>query len=272
MEYVNDKLHHNWKRTRCRLHTHWKNKEGETNPGLARSKVSSSCRSLLDWNHLCDYWELETTQNYSHKMTINRGKQVIASKGGSRSIANHVFQMTNRETQMLPSPLEVYYKLHFNAKKQEWQNDDARIQYENIICHKEEAVAKLVSEGTTITTTMYHELENEAIQSVCAKEKTKKSAWKIGVGPVLRKKDFWMTSEAESSRPPSNENETFLNKFASLEKKVEEYEKRDERYEKLLMFMSSKFPDFESVISDPVSSGEIGTDEQLNDDERSIDI
>ncbi|KAK1434293.1 hypothetical protein QVD17_00029 [Tagetes erecta] len=224
-----------------------------------------------DWDHLCDYWELESTMNYSRKMAINRGKQVIASRGGSRSIANHVFQMTDRETQMLPSPLEVYHKLHFNAKKQEWQNDDARIQYDNIIRHKEEAVAKLVSEGTTITTTMHHELENDAIQSVCAKEKTIKSAWKVGVGPVLRKKDFWMTSEAESSRPPSNENETLRNKVASLEKKSEEYEKKEERYEKLLMFMSSKFPDFESVISEPVSSGEVGMDEQLYEDNRSID-
>ncbi|KAK1414053.1 hypothetical protein QVD17_29791 [Tagetes erecta] len=271
MAYVNDKLQCHWKRFRCRLHTHWKNKEGETNPGLARSKMSSSCRSLADWDHLCDYWELESTMNYSRKMAINRGKQVIASRGGSRSIANHVFQMTDRETQMLPSPLEVYHKLHFNAKKQEWQNDDARIQYDNIIRHKEEAVAKLVSEGTTITTTMHHELENDAIQSVCAKEKTIKSAWKVGVGPVLRKKDFWMTSEAESSRPPSNENETLRNKVASLEKKSEEYEKKEERYEKLLMFMSSKFPDFESVISEPVSSGEVGMDEQLYEDNRSID-
>ncbi|KAF5759389.1 hypothetical protein HanXRQr2_Chr16g0740681 [Helianthus annuus] len=50
-------------------------------------------------------------------MELNRGKQAIASGGGSRSIANHVFHMINRETQTPPSPFEVYYKLHYNAKK-----------------------------------------------------------------------------------------------------------------------------------------------------------
>jgi len=49
-------------------------------------------------------------------------------------------------------------------------------------------MAKLISEGTTLTTTMEHELERQAIKSVCAKEKTMKSAWEVGVGPVLRKK------------------------------------------------------------------------------------
>ncbi|KAJ0681148.1 hypothetical protein HanPI659440_Chr16g0632491 [Helianthus annuus] len=132
-------------------------------------------------------------------MELNRGKQAIASRGGSRSIANHVFHMINRETQTPPSPFEVYYKLHYNAKKG-WLNDEAKSEYENIIHHhKEEAVAKLISKGTTITTTMDHELEKEAIESVCAKKKTTKSAWKVGVGPVFRKKDFWMTSEAGSS-------------------------------------------------------------------------
>ncbi|XP_022026140.1 uncharacterized protein LOC110926746 [Helianthus annuus] len=137
-------------------------------------------------------------------MGCNRGKQVITSRGGSRSIANHVYHMTNRETQTQPSLFEVYYKLHYNDKKG-WQNNEAETEYANIIQHKEEAVAKLISNGTTITTTMDHELEKEAIESVCAKKKTKKSAWKVGIGPVFRKKDFWMTSEAGSSQRSSSE-------------------------------------------------------------------
>ncbi|KAI3776063.1 hypothetical protein L1987_45823 [Smallanthus sonchifolius] len=48
--------------------------------------------------------------------------------------ANHIFHMTDRETQMPPSPFEVYHQLHFNAQKQGWQNDDTR--RKNILHHK----------------------------------------------------------------------------------------------------------------------------------------
>ncbi|KAK1423381.1 hypothetical protein QVD17_18683 [Tagetes erecta] len=146
MEYVNDKLHRQWKRTRGKLSEYWKKNGGKTNPRLARSKMKPDCRSTEDWDHLCNYWELESTRTYSDQMEVNRAKQVIASRGGSRSIANHVFHMTNHETQVQPTPLELYHKLHFNAKKQDWENDDERIQYENIIRHKDEAMTKLISE------------------------------------------------------------------------------------------------------------------------------
>ncbi|KAF5806075.1 putative transposase, Ptta/En/Spm, plant [Helianthus annuus] len=222
--------------------------------------MKSNCRSPEDWNHLCDYWELESTRRYSDQMECNRGKQVVTSRGGSRSIANHVYHMTNRETQTPPSPFEVYYKLHYNAKKG-WQNEEAETEYANIIQHKEEAVAKLISNGTTITTTMDHELEKEAIESVCAKKKTTKSAWKVGVGPVFRKKDFWMTSEAGSSQPSSSETEALRNQVALLEEKLKQ---SNENSEKMLMFMSSKFPDFESSISAHVSGGANDLDGQLN--------
>ncbi|KAF5785698.1 hypothetical protein HanXRQr2_Chr10g0431711 [Helianthus annuus] len=173
---------------------------------------------------------------------------------------------TNRETQTPPSPFEVYYKLHYNAKKG-WLNDEAKSEYENIIHHKEEAVAKLISEGTTITTTTDHELEKEAIESVCAKEKTTKSAWKVGVGPVFRKKDFWMTSEAGSSQPSSREAEALRNKVALLEEKLKQ---SNEKSEKVLMFMSSKFPDFESSISAHMRGGANDLDGQLNDNDSLI--
>ncbi|KAK1431984.1 hypothetical protein QVD17_08826 [Tagetes erecta] len=95
MEHVNDKLHRQWKRTCGTLSAYWMENGGITNPQQARSKVKADCRSKEDWNHLCDYWELESTQRYSDQMKVNRGKQVIASRGGSRSIANHVFHMEN---------------------------------------------------------------------------------------------------------------------------------------------------------------------------------
>ncbi|KAM0039115.1 hypothetical protein Hdeb2414_s0012g00378301 [Helianthus debilis subsp. tardiflorus] len=225
MGYVDSRLHYQWKRTRGELSAHWKNNGGKTNPWLARSMMKSNCRSPEDWNHLCDYWELESTRRYSDQMECNRGKQVVTSRGGSRSIANHVYHMAN------------------------------------IIQHKEEAVAKLISNGTTITTTMDHELEKEAIESVCAKKKTTKSAWKVGVGPVFRKKDFWMTSEAGSSQPSSSETEALRNQVALLEEKLKQ---SNENSEKMLMFMSSKFPDFESSISAHVSGGANDLDGQLN--------
>ncbi|MFS8018770.1 putative transposase, Ptta/En/Spm, plant [Helianthus anomalus] len=96
---------------------------------------SSYCEQipfLWKWNHLCDYWELEKTKKYSDKMEANRAKQVNISRGGSRSIANHTFQMINPETQMPPSPLEVYHKLYFNATKQGWLNENSRIEYVSI--------------------------------------------------------------------------------------------------------------------------------------------
>lgn len=46
---------------------------------------------------------------------------------------------------------------------------------ENIIHHNGEAVGKLISDGTTITTTMHHKLKEEIIESVCAMEKIIKS-------------------------------------------------------------------------------------------------
>ncbi|KAJ0863463.1 putative transposase, Ptta/En/Spm, plant [Helianthus annuus] len=125
MGYVDYRLHRQWTRTRGELSAHWKMNGGKTNPRLAISMMKSNCQSLEDWNHLCDYWELESTRKYSDQMELNRGKQAIASRGGSRSIANHVFHMTNRETQTPPSPFEVYYKLHYNAKKG-WLNDEAK--------------------------------------------------------------------------------------------------------------------------------------------------
>ncbi|KAJ0892886.1 hypothetical protein HanPSC8_Chr09g0371261 [Helianthus annuus] len=65
-------------------------------------------------------------------MEANRAKQVNISRGGSRSIANHTFQMINPETQMPPSPLELYHKLHFNATEQGWLNENSHIEYVSI--------------------------------------------------------------------------------------------------------------------------------------------
>ncbi|MFS7922920.1 hypothetical protein Hanom_Chr03g00254681 [Helianthus anomalus] len=97
MGYVDSRLHYQWKRTRGELSAHWKNNGGKTNPRLARSMMKSNCRSPEDWNHLCDYWELESTRRYSDQMECNRGKQVVTSRGGSRSIANHVYHMVSFE-------------------------------------------------------------------------------------------------------------------------------------------------------------------------------
>ncbi|KAJ0726272.1 hypothetical protein HanPI659440_Chr12g0468381 [Helianthus annuus] len=62
MGYVDYRLHRQWTRTRGELSAHWKMNGGKTNPRLARSMMKSNCRSLEDWNHLCDYWELESTR------------------------------------------------------------------------------------------------------------------------------------------------------------------------------------------------------------------
>ncbi|MFS7994838.1 hypothetical protein Hanom_Chr12g01110821 [Helianthus anomalus] len=146
---------------------------------------------------------------------------------------------------MPPSPLEVYHKLHFNATRQRSLNENSRIEYENIIEHKHAALDELNSKGITITTTMEHQLEKEAIKSVCGRKKTIQSAWEVGVGPVLRKKDSWMKSVAESSQRDSSENESLRNKVIALEAK----QKRDkEKHERMFEFIGTKFPDFESTL------------------------
>ncbi|KAL8244827.1 hypothetical protein R6Q59_011085 [Mikania micrantha] len=224
---------------------------GKTNPTVARSKMKPDCRSEEDWNSLCDYWESEKTRKYSDQMEANRAKQVNISRGGSRSIANHVFQMINPKTQMPPSPLQVYYKLHFNAKKQGWLNDHARIEYENIIEHKKAAVNELTLKGTVITTTIEHNLEKEAIQSVCGKQKTLQSAWEVGVGQVLRKKDSWMNTSVQSSHQDSSStNEDLKNQVIALKKELEH---SNEIYQRMSEFISTKFPEFENMISTPVT-------------------
>ncbi|XP_021997149.2 uncharacterized protein LOC110894261 isoform X2 [Helianthus annuus] len=246
MEYVNSRLHIQWKRSRGVLSQHWKNNGGKTNPRLARLNMHGDCRNQDDWNHLCDYWESEKTRKYSDQMELNRRKQVNISRGGSRSIANHAFKIRNPETQLPPSPLEVYYKLHYNAKKKGWLNEDSRIVYDNICKQKEEAMARLNTEGTIVTTAMEHDVERKAIKSVCGRAKTIQSAWEVGVGPVLRKKDNWMKSAVESSQRDSTENEDLRNEVTELK---EELKQSNEKYERVTQFLSQKYPDFESTIS-----------------------
>ncbi|KAL8197945.1 hypothetical protein R6Q57_030051 [Mikania cordata] len=175
MEYVNAQLRDNWKCARGALSNSWKTNGGKTNPENTRSNMKPGCRSVEDWNHQCDYWESDKFQKYSDQMEINRGKQI------------------NPETQMPPSPLQVYYKLHYKDKKG-WLNEHAKAKYVT------EAIDKLTSEGTTVTTSIERKLEKEAIKSVCGKDKTIQSVSEVCVGPVMKKKDAWMKSIAEPSQ------------------------------------------------------------------------
>ncbi|XP_076928123.1 uncharacterized protein LOC143591967 [Bidens hawaiensis] len=228
MEYVNARLQSHWKRTRCNWSRHWKKNGGRTNPELARSKRKSDCREEA-WKHMCDYWELEKTQKYSKQMEANRAKQVNISRGGSRSLANHTFQLTTPETHMPPSPLELYHKMHYNAAKQGWLNDSSRLEYENITQHKQAAMDKLVYEGITVTISIEHEIEKEAIKSVLREEE-----------------NHTISMGAESSEQDTSENEVLKNKVIALEAK----QKREkEKYEKMFEFISTKFPDFENTIA-----------------------
>ncbi|KAL8251083.1 hypothetical protein R6Q59_034776 [Mikania micrantha] len=266
MEYVDARLRAQWKRTRGVLSQHWKKNGGKTNPLVARSNMKPDCRSEEDWNHLCNYWELEKTRKYSDKMEANRAKQVNISRGGSRSISNHVFQMHTRilskyqhyikltdksQDSIAPSPLQVYYRLHYNVKKQGWLNDHSRIEYENILEHKKAAVEKLALEGTVITTTIEYNIEKEAINSVCGKQKTLQSAWQVGVGPVLRKKDSWMNTSVQSSHQDSSHtNEDLKNQVIALKKELEH---SNDKYQRMSEFISTKFPEFANIISTPVT-------------------
>ena len=121
---------------------------------------------------------------------------------------------------MLPSPFQVYNVLHNKPQKGGWRNDEEFNQYvrmtfdlylfldvvisvklkiilihlfydrKKILQHKEDAMDKLLAENTTITPALEHELEEEAIKSVCGREKTRKSGYEVMNGPILKKKRY----------------------------------------------------------------------------------
>ncbi|CAH1420912.1 unnamed protein product [Lactuca virosa] len=217
MEYVDEQMRRQWKRTRNIFKDYWKKNGGMTDPQLARSKMKPDCRSEEDWGYLCDYWESDKAK---FKFCSNmRRKLVIPSRGGSRSIATHKFAMTNKETEMPPSPIELYHKFHFHPIKK-WINDESRIQYENILQLKEEECAKLVSAGTSITQEMEYDIEKKVIKTVCAKHKTLQSGWEASSGPVMRKKDIHLLSTAETSQSASKDEEDMKSKIVALEEEV----------------------------------------------------
>ncbi|KAL8193572.1 hypothetical protein R6Q57_026707 [Mikania cordata] len=124
---------------------------------------------------------------------------------------------------------------------------------ENIIAHKKEAIDKLTSEGTTVTTSMEQKLEKEAIKSVCGKDKTIQSGWEVCVGPVMKKKDAWMKSIAQPSQGEATTREA--NK--DLKNQINELKEQNER---MSDFLLAKFPDFESIISKFVNDDATGSD------------
>ncbi|MFS8004404.1 hypothetical protein Hanom_Chr13g01225391 [Helianthus anomalus] len=62
MEYVDDDYISNGNAPGCELSPHQKKYGGEKNLQLERSELISNCRCQEDWNDLCDYWELDSTQ------------------------------------------------------------------------------------------------------------------------------------------------------------------------------------------------------------------
>ena len=104
---------------------------------------------------------------------------------------------------------------------------------------------------TQITTVMEHEVERQAIKSVCGRKKTIQSAWEVGVGLVMRKKDYWMKEAAESSQQADSTPKQNSTEINELRAKVSELEPYKRNYEKLAKFLSQKFPDFESTIDSP---------------------
>ncbi|CAI9276983.1 unnamed protein product [Lactuca saligna] len=267
MECVDEQMRRQWKRTRNNLKDFWKKNGGMTDPQLARSKMKSDCRSKEDWSHLCDYWETDKAQKYADQMKNNREKLVISSRGGSRSIANHKFSMKNKETQLPPTPIELYHKLHFHPTK-EWLNDETRIQYENILQMKEDECTKLVSAGISITPEMEYEIEKKVVKTVCARHKTLLSRWEASSGPIMRKKDLHILSAAEPSQSASTDEMALKNKVTALEEEVRENKEKvkqsEEKCEKMLQFMISKFPYSQNILCLPDKEGFRASDDMPN--------
>ncbi|CAI9280417.1 unnamed protein product [Lactuca saligna] len=82
--------------------------------------------------------------------------------------------MKNKKTQLPPTPIELYHKLHFHATK-EWLNDETRIQYENILQMKEDESAETCQSASTDEMALKNKvtaLEEEVQEN---KEKVKQS-------------------------------------------------------------------------------------------------
>ena len=118
---------------------------------------------------------------------------------------------------------------------------------ENILQLKEEEYAKLVSAGTSITQEMEYDIEKKVIKTICAKHKTLHSGWEASSGPVMRKKDIHLLSTAETSQSASKDEEDMKSKIVALEEEVRINEQKvkqsEEKCEKMLQFIISKFPD-----------------------------
>ncbi|KAL8213798.1 hypothetical protein R6Q57_003247 [Mikania cordata] len=105
-----------------------------------------------------------------------------------------------------------------------------------------------------ITTAIVYNLEKEAIQSVCGKQKTLQSAWE---------EDSWMNTSVQSPHQDSSHtNEDLKNHVIALKKELEH---SDEKYQRMSEFISTKFPENENIISTPVTN-ETHASERLSDD------
>ncbi|CAH1426987.1 unnamed protein product [Lactuca virosa] len=54
MEYLDEQMRRQWKRTQNIFKDYWKKNRGMTDPQLARSKMKPNCRSEEDWGYLCN--------------------------------------------------------------------------------------------------------------------------------------------------------------------------------------------------------------------------
>ncbi|KAL4561611.1 hypothetical protein LXL04_033781 [Taraxacum kok-saghyz] len=243
-EDMMDRLRRQWKRTRSTLKAYWVKNGGIADPSSAKSKMDPKCRSKEDWEHMCKYWETDKAQKYADQMKQNREKLVVPSRGGSRSIANHKYAMTDKNTQLQPNPIKLYHKLHFKTK---WINEESRIEYENIVKMKDDECAKLVSAGITITPEMEYEIEKNAVTTVCSKPKTLLLGWESSSGPVMRKKDIPYFLASESSQSTSKDDEEWKIKYVALEEEQrinkeelriyqKKFKRSEEKSEKLSQF------------------------------------
>ena len=92
---------------------------------------------------------------------------------------------------------------------------------EQIITQRDEHISQVPVE-MPLTQEQRHQLEADVIRIVCAKDRTVKSSWVAGSGPILKKKDRVAMSLAQEQSVRPSENDILREQLAEVNQQLAE--------------------------------------------------